>query len=188
MTHEVGLSTEEHMLFEEMLAERQIRKTLLRYLRGADRKDWELVASAFHPDAYDDHGPHKGDAAGLIEWAKQRHATMDQSMHFVGNMLIEVDGDTAVAETYCITYQHLHTGNNDFSTGKPIYRRSVIGLRYVDRFEKRGDEWKIAHRVCVFEWAKEDLGNLNFDAKFVVAKRSRDDMIYHIANARPPQD
>lgn len=186
MTFEAGMNAEERMLFDEMIAERQIRKILLRYARGADRKDWDLVTATFHPDAYDDHGPQKGSAAGLIEWAAQRHGPMEQSLHFLGNMLIDVTGDTAIAETACMTYQHLTTDYKSFSTELPIYRQSIICLRYVDRFEKRAGEWKIAHRVCVFEWAKEDVGDLSFPESFVVAKRSRDDMIYHIGDARPP--
>jgi hypothetical protein len=32
----------------------------------------------------------------------------------------------------------------------------VAGLRYVDRFEHRNGEWRIAKRVCVFEWRRTD--------------------------------
>lgn len=188
MTGEVALTSEERAMFEEMRAEHEIRKVLLRYVRGADRKDWDLVLAAFHPGCYDDHGPHKGSAAGLVEWAKDRHGPMHQSMHFLGNILIEVDGDIATAESSCVTYQHLSTDYKGFLSGTPLYRKSVICLRYVDRFEKRDGEWKIAHRVCVFEWANEEMGSLDFDESFAVAKRSKEDMIYHIATARPPQD
>lgn len=187
MSQAQPLSAEERKLFEEMVAERQIQRTLMRYFRGADRKDFEMMASAFHPDAYDDHGPYKGDVAGLTEWVKQRHATMDQSMHFAGNLLIEIEGRMAVVETYCIAYQHLQAGGIGFSTGEPVYRKSVIAFRYVDRFEERNGEWKIAHRVCVFEWAGEEIGNLHFNENLVVARRSQDDMVYHIGTARPPK-
>ena len=29
-----------------------------------------------------------------------------------------------------------------------------FGGRYIDRFERRGGEWKIAHRAVVHEWDK----------------------------------
>ena len=32
----------------------------------------------------------------------------------------------------------------------------VFGIRYVDRFEKRDGEWKIAHRVVATEWRRVD--------------------------------
>ena len=32
----------------------------------------------------------------------------------------------------------------------------IAGLRYVDRFERRGSEWRIAKRVCAFEWRRTD--------------------------------
>ena len=32
----------------------------------------------------------------------------------------------------------------------------VFGIRYVDRFERRAGEWKIAHRVVASEWRRVD--------------------------------
>jgi hypothetical protein len=32
----------------------------------------------------------------------------------------------------------------------------VVGLRYVDDFERRAGEWRIAARVCAFEWSRLD--------------------------------
>ena len=34
----------------------EIRELLTRYCRGVDRMDAELIASAYHPDAIDEHG------------------------------------------------------------------------------------------------------------------------------------
>lgn len=31
-------------------------------------------------------------------------------------------------------------------------RHEVEGLRYLDRFERRGGLWRIAQRTCVWEW------------------------------------
>ena len=38
----------------------EIQECLFRYVRGVDRRNWDLVRSAYHPDAYDDHGNYKG--------------------------------------------------------------------------------------------------------------------------------
>jgi len=35
-------------------------------------------------------------------------------------------------------------------------RDHVVGLRYVDDFARRDDRWRIANRVCVFEWTRTD--------------------------------
>src|SRR5688572_2641811 len=86
----------------------EIRELLDRYARGVDRRDWEQVRAVYHPDAYDDHGNYKGDVDGFIERLKRRHVWIEQSMHVVANCIIEFDGpDSAVVESYFITYQRL---------------------------------------------------------------------------------
>ena len=66
-------------------------------------------------------------------------------MHVVANQLVELDGDAAPSETYGVAY---HWGE------PPDDRRRnfTTGFRYVDRFERRGGEWRIATRVAVREW------------------------------------
>jgi hypothetical protein len=38
----------------------------LRYRRGIDRMDWDLVRSCYHPGATDDHGPFRGSVEQFI--------------------------------------------------------------------------------------------------------------------------
>ena len=42
-----------------MLAESAIKDVQLRYCRGIDRFDWDLIEGCFHPDAIHDLGPFK---------------------------------------------------------------------------------------------------------------------------------
>src|SRR3954454_14616657 len=136
-----------------LVEERAIRTVLLRYCRGIDRMDHELVRSCYHDDAIDDHGTFRGTADEYVEWAFRLLAKYESTMHVVANMLIEpADGDTdlAFAETYGIAFHH---------SADPDPRRNlVIGFRYVDRFERRGGpqeaEWRIAGRVCTTEWVE----------------------------------
>jgi hypothetical protein len=167
----------------EIRAEREIQRTILRYIRGADRRDFELMASAYHDDAYEDHGAFKGGVKDFVEWVRKRHETIEQAMHFVGNCLIEVEGDKAFAETYCIIVQHERTGLKDFATASPTFKRTTMGVRYVDRFEEREGKWKITHRILVCEWIDEDLGGIDVGPLWTVAKRSREDAIYKIRGA-----
>lgn len=138
----------------------EIQETLLRYVRGVDRRNWDLMRSAYHPDATDDHGNYKGKVDGFVALTIERHQTIEQSMHVLGNTTIEFDGpDGALAETYFITYQRLSPEAGDarlpYLRGQPIapdqaVETEVIG-RYVDRFARRDGEWRIAHRIVVFE-------------------------------------
>ncbi|MGE0415235.1 MAG: nuclear transport factor 2 family protein [Acetobacteraceae bacterium] len=138
----------------------EIQDCLHRYIRGVDRKNWDLVRSAYHADAFDDHGNYKGGIDGFIDQLIKRHATIEQSMHVIGNQVIEFDGpDGALVETYFITHQRISPEAGDgrlpYLRGKPIaadqaVETEVIG-RYVDRMTRRDGAWRIAHRTVVFE-------------------------------------
>ena len=128
----------------------EIRDVLLRYCRGIDRRDNDLVRSCYHPDAIDDHGDYRGDVDGFLAYVNRGMTAFDRTMHFVGNMLIEPEGDFARAETYIVAHHHL------LESSKKPERDYVVGLRYVDEFERRNDDWRIATRLCVFEWSRID--------------------------------
>ena len=139
---------------------RQIEDCLLRYVRGVDRKNWDAVRAAYHPDAFDDHGNYKGDIDGFIESLIKRHATIEQSMHVVSNLTIEFAGpDSALAESYFITHQRISPEAGDarlpYLRGAPIrpdeaVETEVVG-RYVDHFTRRDGAWRIQRRTVVFE-------------------------------------
>jgi hypothetical protein len=134
---------------ETLAARQEIADVILRYARGIDRLDFDLVRSCYHPDAYDDHGNIKGDVDTFIAGARKFLQTCDATMHFMGNMLIEIDGDRARAETYAVAYHR-------FTVADGSGKDDVWGIRYVDRFEQRAGAWKIAYRVVAQEWRRVD--------------------------------
>ena len=139
---------------------REIEECLLRYVRGVDRKNWDLVRAAYHADAHDDHGNYKGGVDGFIESLIRRHATIEQSMHVVSNVIIEFAGaDGALVESYFITHQRLSPEAGDarlaYLRGAPIgvdeaVETEVVG-RYVDHMTRRDGAWRIQRRTVVFE-------------------------------------
>jgi len=134
---------------ETLLARQDIEDVIYRYARGIDRLDFELVRSCYHSDALDDHGLFRGNIDEFIEYVKDFLPRYAVTQHFMGNMLIEVEGEQARAETYAVAY---HRKELTDGTGKD----DVFGIRYVDRFENRNGEWKIAHRVVASEWRRVD--------------------------------
>lgn len=130
-----------------LLARDEIHRVTLRLARGTDRRDPELILSCYHPDAFDDHGGYQGDPAGFAKWVVETLAMFETTMHVLANQSIEIDGDVARVETYA-------TAHHIFPTTDPGGPRdSVMGLRYVDRFERRdGGPWLIARRTCVFDY------------------------------------
>jgi SnoaL-like protein len=128
-----------------VLDRQAITDCLHRYTRGLDRHDDELLLSAFHDDAVDDHGDglFRGPPREFVAWANGLHESIAAAhQHLTMNIVIELDGDSAHAESYVIV----------------VFRRSdkesvdVLGARFADRLTRRDGEWRIATRVALVEW------------------------------------
>ena len=132
---------------QELRDREAIKECIYRYCRGADRLDREVMLSAYHMDAIDEHGKFVGTAAEFVDWALAQHIEAHLStQHFVGNHLCDVDGDLAHAETY-----FMFVAMN--KRGKIM---QMNGGRYIDRFERRNGTWAIAYRICLRDWANLD--------------------------------
>lgn len=154
-----NLPTTSEEILEELWHREQIRETLMRYCRGVDRRDIELVRSTYHDDAWDDHGSFAGTRDEFLEWVSARHGTILQSMHALGNSIIERRGDVAVVETQCTVHARLspdaeatrrrYVPDPSQDPGDPLQITTLV--RYVDRFERRDATWRIAQRIVVLE-------------------------------------
>jgi hypothetical protein len=162
------------MTLDDLVAKQEIRDVLIRYTRGIDRLDMELVRSCYHPGAQDDHGAFQGTVEGFVEWVSDVLTYFDTTMHFIGNQLVEVAGDVAHAESYCVAYHRRSARDGD--EGHDL----VMGLRYVDRLERRDNEWRIADRRCVFDWTRRDpiAGEWDLPPEALSGRRDRNDPVY----------
>jgi len=68
-------------------------------------------------------------------------------MHFMGNQLIELDGDTARVETYAVAY---HWKDEVAGTDHP--ENLVVGVRYLDTVQRRSEGWRITRRQVAPDW------------------------------------
>lgn len=175
----------------ERIADRmQIQDCMYRWCRAVDRLDYEGMRASFHPDAVDKHGAFDGDINGLVEWIRARHAAIPFSMHAVSNMLIEFAGpDRALVETYVRTTQRYpaeaRQALDQLAGGRAGSGDGAMDLltcsRYVDRFERRDGEWKIALRTLVADWkqfVEVPQGQPKPPASQEVGRRNDDDFIY----------
>lgn len=126
-----------------------IREALARYCRGVDRLDAELLRSAYHPDAVDDHGPFKGERDEFVAWVipflrREYVATA----HHLSTQFIALSDGWADVETYAIVEQHKRVAGRSVAL--------IVSCRYVDRFERRHGQWRIAHRVVVTDLARTE--------------------------------
>ena len=135
-----------------LLDESAIRALIARYSHAIDRLDWDELRSCYHDDAVDLHGDDfAGGIDAYIEWLHEHlPATLVATMHFTGTQSIEVDGDVAWAETYCLALHRLS------ATADAPTRDAVRPVRYVDRLERRHGEWRIARRTCIYEPGRID--------------------------------
>ncbi|WP_310531281.1 nuclear transport factor 2 family protein [Novosphingobium sp.] len=124
---------------QELLDKQAITEVLYRYCRGVDRGDVALLASVYHDDGIDDHGFWKGlgkDFAVFINGMLLESGS-GNCQHMISNVLIELDGDVAFVESYSDAVRDTGT------------HRESVQTRYLDRFERRLGEWRIAHRLVV---------------------------------------
>src|ERR1700761_1759937 len=90
-----------------LLDKQVIWEVMLRYCRGIDHRDHDLVRSTYHPDAYDDHGSFVGGIDDLIaENSKMADGWVARtSTHSVGTCLIDLDGAIAHFEPYFVVHK-----------------------------------------------------------------------------------
>ncbi len=136
-----------------------------------------MVRSAYHENAIDVHGSKAFTVEDFIDWAFAYHEQQSHHQHYLTNVTIEVDGDTAHTETY-----YLFVGRYP----NPEVPLVVAGGRYVDRLERRDGRWAIATRVCTAEWRttpESRLPDRGIPAVVpeIVVSQERDDVSY----ARP---
>jgi hypothetical protein len=163
----------------EIVDRDEIHRVMLRYGRGLDRLDRELARSCYWDDAIEDHGNYVGRPDDFIDWADQTTLAHLSTQHAILNHYCELDGDDAYCETYYQFTGVRETPPHFVSTG-----------RYVDHFQKRNGEWRIANRVCIIE-GKFDVPDAAINALMppaytadepCQATRDRNDVSYH----RPP--
>ena len=149
-----------------------IEDVLRNYCRGVDRADADLIASAYHADAHDDHGNFKGSghdfARQLLQQVGERWLASQHQLHQTN---IEFAQDTAWVETYFTAYHRVREKDRE--------QLEVFGGRYIDQFEQRSGRWAISQRTVVYDWSKvEQVARAYPHENFVQGLRSGADLSY----------
>lgn len=133
-----------------------IRDLVDAYAHCADRRDPEGQAAVFA-----EHGEvrlFQEDPAGavpvqVITGRAALAATFaelvrsyDATTYLNGQSRIDLAGDAATGESYCLAHHLLHEDG-----GRVVL---VMAIRYLDRFERTADGWRIARRDLVFDWTE----------------------------------
>jgi ketosteroid isomerase-like protein len=135
-------------LLDELVAQRDIQRTMVAYAEAIDYGDNAAWAATFTPDGVFDvrrRGEplfaHAGTQALLDFVATHTHAPDTYHKHLVGLPTIEVAGDRATARAY---FTMLHES--------PAGPKVLVFGRYLDQLERGADgSWRFAERVVDME-------------------------------------
>ncbi|QDX81669.1 hypothetical protein B9N43_10630 [Denitratisoma sp. DHT3] len=133
---------------DALLEKSAIRDALSRYCHSLDRMDKAMAYDVFAADSsalY--YGIYEGTGHGFIDWVWESHRAMESHSHQITNVLIELDGDSAISEAYVtvVLQQRRPSG------GAEIQCRG----RYLDRWAKQDGRWRIVEREHVIDTQSE---------------------------------
>jgi SnoaL-like domain len=121
--------------------ERDVERTLIRFARVMDDRDWAAMAEILAADAQGDFGTGRiHGSAAIIELIRGFLDKCGPTQHLLGNVIIDVDGDAAISRAY-IHDVHLCSDAN------PSTRFYTLG-DYRDTWRRRSDgSWCLTERV-----------------------------------------
>lgn len=145
---------------QKLLDRTTIQDVVNQYFRGLDRSDRSMVKACFTSDVvsnYDGRSSIRSSEvktqygiealmSTLVTFKKHASCEWKITSHFMGNFQIEFTSDnSAITETYAIA--HIVLGKE---LNEPVVMR---GLRYLDRWRKFADEWRICERTHTLDWS-----------------------------------
>ena len=132
-----------------------IRQVVAAYAHAIDRCRWDMMAKVFHKDAQYGCGPVGGSWRDFVPQAQAIVEPCLATQHQLGQTMISYESDIlAHTETYFNAVHTIPSGYRvtDVFPDKGKIYTAVIAGRYVDRFEKRDGEWRIAKRSGLYDW------------------------------------
>lgn len=169
---------------EDLVARARIMAVLTRYCTALDRADLAMMEQVYWPDGGDRHGIYVGDAAAFIPFIIDGiQQWFEVATHCISNVDIVVDGDRAASEAYLLSvcrvrqpqaaeifgpdYLARH-GDGKLEPGRHLF---MMGGRYLDRFERRGGEWRILERQVVLDWSdNQPSGEITDEGMFATLR------------------
>lgn len=145
-----------------------IRDQQVRYGRALDWDDEALLSQVFWPDADIDYGFFLGRADEFVKvlitisresGCRPWHAISGQAVSLTG-------ANTARAECYFL-------GGSTTLNIAGDTEIQFIGGRYLDDFEKRGGEWRVAKRVLICDFRFSDVARTESVEGFAAALNDR---------------
>ncbi len=136
---------------DRIVAEHAIGRIMQRYGLAVDARDMEAFRACFHADAKLHYGDEfSGSLDEGVAWLSQQLPKLRGTMHAFMPSSIELDlgSGTAHCDTYAITVTRYPVDADG------ALLQAINGTRYIDRFERRDDDWRIAERRNLAVWSQ----------------------------------
>lgn len=195
---------------QALLDRQAITEILYLYCRACDRGDETLLRSLFHPDSTHRHGGFEGLSQDFAGFAMKIIGRSKVTKHLLTNVSIEFEGagasaraganargstsanagkgngggkgnssavDVACAESHYSAYHRAANRETGFDEDQ------FSGGRYLDRFERRDGQWKIAARIGLIDYEKFQAPAERAAAQLPPEARSRsfgEDALYEL--------
>lgn len=131
---------------ERVAAELDVRDLILSAWAAIDRKDWDTYAGAFAEDGeFEIMGQRRRGRADIAAGPSRDLAKYDGLQHLISNVLVDVDGDSAGGQWYCVAV-HVPDGAHP-------ERHADVGLKYRFRARRGEDGWRFAEVTIEIVWA-----------------------------------
>jgi ketosteroid isomerase-like protein len=130
----------------------EIQTVLNLYASAIDKRNWSQLEQVFTPDAVANFigiGQFEGRQA-ITDLISSVLMQCSVTQHLLGNINIEVSGDTASATCYLSA---LHVGIGDYAA-----ETLTVWGEYSDELVRTADGWRIANRTLTSQYASGDIG------------------------------
>lgn len=133
---------------KQLEGEFAVAAVVQRYADALDSRQFDRAWDCFTSDAEVTGTEYSGAIGDYLPLLLARVRSFESTMHFIGNQLRTVDGETAHTETYAIAHHFFDAEGTEESI--------VIGVVYTDDLVRSADgEWKIRHRSVRALWRRE---------------------------------
>lgn len=134
-----------------------VRDVISSYAHAVDDRDVDRIVACFTAQAHVefDGGSQVVEGRETLRSFFGGALSQGTSTHVMSDVLVEVDGDRAHAETQAVAF-HAHAGHEAVT---------IRGLRYSDDVVRTADGWRIARRVHRSLWECTAPGGIATNAR-----------------------
>jgi ketosteroid isomerase-like protein len=130
----------------QLVDEYQLRTLVHAYCRAVDRGDAAALRDLYDRDAVDDHGGFStGAADDFFTQLTAARPYLRAMQHHITTTNFVIADDVAEGEIYSIAVHTLAAKGRDVDV--------IVGGRYLDKYVKTADGWRIGERTIVTDWA-----------------------------------